>query len=254
MLFLFCFIVLGIMLNYAHFVIADGEENGSAQTGHLSADDNGNSVNGLNNSEDNFEDKDSNNVQDEDNETEYDFEDEQGNEVHIKIYHNKTKEGNLNIEEDDFEDENGNNISIINRNEINGNNGNGEFNNGEFEVNGVNAESEVELEQDFKNNKTEIKAKFGNKNETIKIMPDEASQTALKVLADKGFKLKIIAVGQGNEVKAVYSAELDQTGKIIGLFPVNLSSSALIDSQTGEVTDLNQPWWKFLVFGEHSTV
>ena len=246
-LLLFGFIVFGIMLNYAHFVIADEENNNNAHTENASESNNGNSINNSNNSNNS---KDNENG---DNDTEYNFEDEDGGEVNLIVHHNNTNEGNLNVEEDNFEDENGNNISIINRNEINGNNNNGEFNNGEFKVNGVNAETEVELQEDFENNKTEIKAILGSKNQSIEVMPDEASQTALKALTDKGFRLKLIAIGEGNEIKAVYSAELDQEGRILGLFPVTISSNAIIDSQTGDVTELNQPWYKFLVFGEHSS-
>ena len=233
MLFLFCFVFLGMILNYAHVIIADGRENNNSGTEHVSADGN-NGDNGRGEIE------------------REDVTDENGNNISIEVRHQETEDGNLTVRETDFEDENGNNITIINRNEVSGNNSNGEFNNGEFDFNGVKLKSDVKLEQSFENNKTEIKAEVGNKNETIKIMPDEASQIALKALADNGFVLKLIVVGQGNEVKVVYSADLNQSGRILGLLPVDVLSKALIDGQTGNVTDLNQPWWGFLVFGKHS--
>lgn len=229
-IFLFGFILFGMMLNYAHFAIAEDDNNPAGE--NLSANEQ------INNSDNQKE-----------TEQETNFTDEHGENVSIRVHHNEGEQGNLTIEQDDFEDEDGNNISIINRED-----GKGNHSNGEFDFNGVKAKSELKLDSSFDNNKTEINADFGNKNETIKIMPDEASQIALKALADKGFTLRLIAVGKGNEVKAVYSAELDQTGKILGLIPVTISSTALIDSQTGKVTDLNQPWWGFIVTGKSSIV
>jgi len=234
MLFLLCFVVLGMMLNYAHVVIADGRENNN-NSGTERA-----SAGGNNGGNEQVE------IENED------FTDENGNNVSIEVRHKNSEEGDLEIENEDFTDENGNNITIVNRDEVSDNNSNGKFNNGEFEVNGVKAKSDVRLESSFENNKTEIKAEVNGKNETVKIMPDKASQTALKALADNGFVLKLIVVGQGNEAKVVYSADLNQSGRILGLLPVDILSNALIDSQTGNVTDLNQPWWGFFVIGKHS--
>lgn len=231
LLLLFCFAVFGILLNYAHFVVADeGNNNHTAEQTSVNEEHNNSTAGHMSVNE-------SNNSNEEFNVT-----GENGNETQIEVHHQIEQQGNVTIEENNFTDENLNNITIINKNEINENNSNGEF-----EVNGVKADSEVKLETSFENNKTEIKAEVGNRNETIMVMPDNASQIAFKALSDKGFTLKLIVVGQGNETRVVYSADLNQTGNLLGLIPVNLSSNALISSQNGDVVSVNRPWWIFLV-------
>ena len=80
-------------------------------------------------------------------------------------------------------------------------------------------------------------------------MPDKASEIALEVLRAKGITLELKEVGreEDGELEVVYFAEVDEIGRFLGLIEVDFVSDIVIDAETGEVRDLNRPWWVFLI-------
>lgn len=117
----------------------------------------------------------------------------------------------------------------------------------EIEVEGKKIESKLEILEKFEGEEVQLKAKLSNGNEReIKIMPDKASEIALEKLETKDFNLELKEVGEGENLQAVYIAKVDKNGKLLGLFKVRLKSEAQINSETGEIINLEKPWWNFL--------
>ena len=180
------------------------------------------------------------------NEDKQKFIDENGNKVEIetKIEDGKEKR----VEKRTFIDEEGNKVEIKIKSEIK--DGKEEFKHS-IEINGVKAESKLKIERDFENNETKIKIKLSDgNNQLIKIMPDRASEVAFDVLRSLNFNLTLKEVsGKNGKLKATYFAETNTSGKFLGLVKVKLKLSAQIDPETGELLDVDTPWWFFFVTG-----
>ena len=149
-----------------------------------------------------------------------------------------------------FIDENGTEFEVRIKTEIRIKDGQ-EITKQKIKIKDVEADSELELREETKNNITKIKVKLKNgTEEDLKVMPDVASERAIEVLRSKNFTIVLKEVGAPNKTKLVFSAESPRQGKVVGLFRAKFNLEARIDSQTGEVVEFKKPWWYFLITGE----
>lgn len=122
-----------------------------------------------------------------------------------------------------------------------------------LKVHGVEAESELEVNQEQGQNETRLVANLSNgKNALIKVMPDTASETAIARLGLKvcnesnNCTIVLKEVGQGNETKAAYDVNANKDVKIFGLINAKMKVEAHVDAETGALIAENVPWWAFL--------
>ena len=80
-------------------------------------------------------------------------------------------------------------------------------------------------------------------------MPDTASEIAIERLKALNFTIQLREKIHNNIPKVVYNIEANKNGKFLGVFKLKMKSSAQIDPETGEVLEVNAPWWTFLVTG-----
>lgn len=174
------------------------------------------------------------------------FKDKFGNEVKVNIKVEIKADGTLISDEDrEFINEEGNLVKI--RIKIESKDGGIRIKR-VIEVEGAEIESDLEIAEEFEDGEVKLKANLSNGNkEDIKIMPDKASEIALEKLGFKGFEIELKEVGKGDNLKAVYVAEGNESGKFLGIFKVKLNLEAQIDAETGEVINFDRPWWAFLV-------
>ena len=108
-----------------------------------------------------------------------------------------------------------------------------------------------QMTQERLQNGTQFYAKLSNgRNAEIKIMPDTASQTALQRLNlrnctdDCSIELKEANIG--DQVRAVYEVRAQRDSKVFGIFGAKMQVQAQVDAETGELIQVNKPWWAFL--------
>ncbi len=117
----------------------------------------------------------------------------------------------------------------------------------------VSADCDCNLTQEKIQNKTELKIKLSNgMNAEIKIMPDEASETAIERLKlnvcseENNCVIELKEVGKGNEVRAAYEIRVQRHFRILGLFKTKAQVDAQVDADNGEIINVKKPWWAFL--------
>lgn len=115
-----------------------------------------------------------------------------------------------------------------------------------FSVGGVEVKSELGLEEDFKEGRSRIIAmtRSGEERE-IKVMPNRASITAVKTLGSLGFQLQIREVDE-NTGRIAYVAESRRQARLFGIFRIDYTAKAVIDVESGEVTNIDKPIWEGL--------
>jgi len=119
---------------------------------------------------------------------------------------------------------------------------------GEFEV-----ETELEIDDEFEGNESDLMALTSDgKKHRIKILPDRASEIAIERLKSKNFTIELKEILHKNIPRVVYNIETNKNGKFLGVFKLKVKIEGEIDSETGEVLNINKPWWAFLVVGEDS--
>jgi len=123
----------------------------------------------------------------------------------------------------------------------------------QLKVGGIGANCDCELTQEMVQNRTQLKMKLSNgQNSEIKVMPDAASETALARLRlktcseENECQIELKEVAQGNQVKAAYEVKTQRQSKFLGLFQARMQVQAQVDAETGEVIRTNKPWWAFL--------
>ena len=77
----------------------------------------------------------------------------------------------------------------------------------------------------------------------IKITPSAAAQNAMKAIETQ----TLGAVSIEGEKRPVYKVETKKAGRLIWILPVELEVKAKVDVQTGQVIEIEKPWWSFLV-------
>ena len=88
----------------------------------------------------------------------------------------------------------------------------------------------------------------------LKIMPDVARAKALKRLRLRNcnesnnctIELKEVGQGEGNETRAVYEVQIQRHEKLLGMFRIKAQNRVQVDAETGEIINVDKPWWSFL--------
>ena len=88
------------------------------------------------------------------------------------------------------------------------------------------------------------KSEGGDEGE-IKVMPNRASITAVKTLGSLGFQLQIREVDE-NTGRIAYVAESRRQARLFGIFRIDYTAKAVIDVESGEVTNIDKPIWEGL--------
>lgn len=84
----------------------------------------------------------------------------------------------------------------------------------------------------------------------IKIMPETASEIAIKKLGQLGFNVTLKEVGIGNETKAIYHLETIKTVKLFGFINKKAKIQLDVDAENeGKIISMNKPWWSFMAKG-----
>lgn len=120
-----------------------------------------------------------------------------------------------------------------------------------LESGGVSADCPCNLTQEMVQNRTKLYARLSNgRNAEIKVMPDTASETALQRLrlknCDEDCNIELKEVGSGNKTRAAYEVRSQRNSKVLGLFNARMQVQAQVDAETGELIQVNKPWWAFL--------
>ena len=90
------------------------------------------------------------------------------------------------------------------------------------------------------------------RNAEVKIMPNNASEKALKRLRLKNCNetndcsLELKEVGKGNKTRLAYEMKANKNSKLFGLFNKKMQVQSRVDAETGDVIDIKKPWWAFL--------
>ncbi len=108
-----------------------------------------------------------------------------------------------------------------------------------------------QMTQERLQNGTQLYAKLSNgRNAEIKIMPDTASQTALQRLnlrnCTEDCSIELKEANIGDQVRAVYNFQAQRNSKVFGIFNARMQVQAQVDAESGEVLQVNKPWWAFL--------
>jgi hypothetical protein len=122
-----------------------------------------------------------------------------------------------------------------------------------LKVEGVEAKSSMEINQEQSQNKTMLKTQLSNgKNAEIKVMPNTASEKAIQRLqlkvcsSENSCQIELKEVGTGEQVKVAYEVKAQKEAKVLGLFKTKMQVQAQVDAETGEIIQTKKPWWAFL--------
>ena len=125
----------------------------------------------------------------------------------------------------------------------------------EIEFHGYNFSSAIKVH--FKNEKNESKLKVNLSNgeeRDVKILPDVASQNAIDVFKSRNITVELKEVGNGTNKEVVYQVDGEKEVKLFGFIKVQAKLKAMVDSDTGEVSDFKRPWWSFLATNDELNV
>jgi uncharacterized membrane protein YkoI len=110
---------------------------------------------------------------------------------------------------------------------------------------------ECNLTQEMIQDRLRIHAQLSNGNQAeIKIMPDQASETALQRLklnnCGENCSIELKEVGSGEGIKMAYGVTTKTKAKFFGIFNTNVDAEVQIDAETGEILKTKKPWWAVL--------
>jgi hypothetical protein len=111
---------------------------------------------------------------------------------------------------------------------------------------------------EFKNNivvDTNEKISVQNKKvyvggDEVKVMPDKVVDSVTSETGSSEVtkvELKKDTTDTNNQY-VKYEVSSNQEVKILGLFKTNMAIKSTVDAETGSVTTIEKPWWKFLAF------
>lgn len=119
------------------------------------------------------------------------------------------------------------------------------------------ADCECNLTHENVKGKTRLHARLSNgEDREIKIMPDVASQRAIKRLRlkkcgeENNCSIELKEVGKGNATRIGYEVRAQKQARIFGLFKTKMQVKAQVSSEDGEVIRTEKPWWAFLASEE----
>jgi hypothetical protein len=174
------------------------------------------------------------------------FTNERGNEIGIKIKTEIRADGTIITDEDrSFVNRNGDLVEVKIRFESK--DGSIKLKR-EIFVEGTGIESDLEIIERFVDGEIKLGVNLSDGNEQeIEVLPNRASEIAKGRLKINNLVIELEEVGEGDGLRAVYIARGNKSGKLLGMFKINLKLGAKIDSETGDVIDFDRPWWAFLV-------
>ena len=109
----------------------------------------------------------------------------------------------------------------------------------------------LNINDNFSNNESDLEVVLSNGNKTrLRILPDQISEIARERLRTQNFTINLNETFDRNISRIVYNVETNKHGRFLGVFKLNVRLNAQIDPQTGQVIDVQKPWWAFLVSGE----
>ena len=116
----------------------------------------------------------------------------------------------------------------------------------------VEAEEGIDVEEDTNATHYRLRARLRNGNITdIKIMPDQASEIALKRLRALNFTIELREFTDDRNIPhVVYNIKTNKHGRFLGVFKLSMNIEGQVDPETGEFIGISKPWWAFLVAGE----
>jgi len=119
----------------------------------------------------------------------------------------------------------------------------------QIEGENVSISKEIEINDLFEGNESELEAVLSNGNKTkIKVLPEQASEIARERLKAKNISnFTLEEIRHKNIPRVVYKVETNQNGRFLGVFKLAMKSNTQIDPETGEILEVNKPWWAFLV-------
>lgn len=122
---------------------------------------------------------------------------------------------------------------------------------GKTKLNSGDVKVDTELPIEVEGNNILVTQSDGVKSE-IKIMPDVASEIALNRLRlkvcseENNCTIELKEVGKEEQSQIVYEFKIQRESKILGLFKKQMSVSAQVNAENGEVISIGKPWWAFL--------
>lgn len=109
-------------------------------------------------------------------------------------------------------------------------------------------ESEIEIEEEDENGEVRFKAKLSDGSEKeVKVLPQQASEIAREQFISRDIEIEIRERTDRNVPQVVYYIESGKEGRFLGVFKLRMRVDGEIDAETGELIELNKPWWAFLV-------
>jgi hypothetical protein len=83
----------------------------------------------------------------------------------------------------------------------------------------------------------------------VKIMPETASENAIKRLGELNFTIELKEIGKEEDNKTlIYELKGNKEGKFLGIFKIIAKVKAEVDAETGKIKVI-KPWWSFLASG-----
>ena len=117
---------------------------------------------------------------------------------------------------------------------------------------GVETELEIESEVDEENNSTKIKVKMSNgQKKEIKQLPNNIRQRVreqVKICIEDEDKCEMKLKEIRDEL--MYEVEGEKQSKLFNLFKKRMHIKTQVNAETGEIMNVNKPWWAFLASEE----
>ncbi|MBX4196076.1 hypothetical protein KW805_00620 [Candidatus Pacearchaeota archaeon] len=80
-----------------------------------------------------------------------------------------------------------------------------------------------------------------------------AESNTTDMVCDTNCTIKLESKTYNGENTLVYKVETRRPTRILGLFPATETTSVDVNAKTGEVLDVDRPWWSFLVINYNTT-
>ena len=118
---------------------------------------------------------------------------------------------------------------------------------------GVEVETELRVEVDGEERVNIVLS--NNERRELRVLPDQASDVARERLKLRNLtKIELREIRDRNIPRVVYHLEGDKPGRFLGIFKLAMKVSTEVDPETGEVIEVNRPWWAFLVNEEEDEI
>jgi hypothetical protein len=89
----------------------------------------------------------------------------------------------------------------------------------------------------------------GGNNSEVKIMPETASAKAIEKLGEvQNVQIELKQVGNTDNTKPTYQVSAQKEVKFLGMFKIKMTVRTEVNSETGEATKMQKPWWSFLAW------